>query len=87
MRLDLVQDHLEAMIAPVRVREIWTTPTGITAEVPALIADEKQSTIAIATGARRVGLVRYPDCTFVFLVFGVSKTEIEHPCTRVYGHL
>ncbi len=67
MKLALVQDHLEATIAPVRVREIWTTPMGITADVPVFIPDEKQSPIAIATGALQVNLVRYPDHTLIFL--------------------
>ena len=62
-----VQDRLEAAIAPARVRELWTTPIGITADVPAFIGDEMQSSIALATGARRVNLVRYSDHTFVFL--------------------
>ncbi len=67
MKLVEIQDHLEATIAPVRVREMWTTPMGVTADVPAFIPDEKHSPIAIATGAHQVNLVRYPDHTFIFL--------------------
>jgi hypothetical protein len=62
-----IRDHLEAVIAPVRVADIWTTPMGITASVPEVLGDEKQALIAHATGAHKVDLVRYPGRTLIFL--------------------
>ena len=63
----LLRDHIEAVIAPTRVTEIWKLLGTTVAVVPAVIEDEKQSPIAHATGANRVDMVRFPDLTLVFL--------------------